>query len=167
MPDFIFETDRDTSGDLLYVTSRVDRFAIKTQIEFTRNPPRNSVALNSAEKQILRHYVEQIKQVIDESNLVIAKKERLYDALNAFVVELDRDRTPLQSFSDVVVGLARTGGEAINELEPAWKWVKLIGNVLGSRQENEQPTLPRPPTPKQIEPPKSPKKDEFDEEIPF
>jgi len=51
-----------------------------------------------------------------------------------------------------VLSLAHTGGEAAEELEPAWKWVKLGAAILGVRHETEQTKLPAPP--KRLEPPK-------------
>jgi hypothetical protein len=169
LPDFR-EMGRDQAEEYDRVIALVDRFAVKTQIAYIRKPPRNSVALESSEKLILRHYVEQIKLIIDQSTLVVAKKERLYNKLNDFLAELDRDRTQLQAFSDLVIGLAHTAGDAAQELEPAWKWVKLIGTLIGGRQENEQIGLPKPPTPKRLEPPKTrlpPKAPDIDDEIPF
>jgi hypothetical protein len=114
--------------------------------------PPNSVALAPSEKTHLRAYADKIKDIIDKSSLQPAKKERLFDKINAFIAELDKDRTLLQKFNDVVLSLAHTGGEAAEELEPAWKWVKLAAAILGVRQEMEQTKLPAPP--KRIEPPK-------------
>lgn len=86
------------------------------------------------------------------SSLQPAKKECLFDKINAFIAELDKDRTPLQKFNDVVLSLAHTGGEAAKELEPAWKWVRLGAAILGVRQETEQTKLPAPR--KRLEAPK-------------
>jgi hypothetical protein len=97
--------------------------------------------------------VAKIKEIIDASSLVTAKKERLLNKLNAFLAELDRDRTGLQKFTDVILSLANTGGEAANEIEPAWKWAKLAAAILGVRQETEQ-TRQLPPSSKKLEPPK-------------
>jgi hypothetical protein len=162
--------------ELKRLTTAVDRFAVQVQITHVRNPPRDSVTLEGSEKLTLRHYVTQIKEVIDKSALLVAKKERLFDRINAFLAEVDRDRTGLQKFNDLVISLAHTGGDAAQELEPTWKWVKLIAQLLGARQENEQAKLPPQTKPKRLEPPKRqisppkplPKpKDEFDDEIPF
>lgn len=165
----------DMSSNLADLRAAVDRFSVHTQIEFIRQPPKDSVTLDATEKRVLRHYVEQIKEIIDKSSLLVAKKERLFDIINEFLIEVDRDRTRLQRFNDVVVSLAHTGGDAANELEPTWKWVKLIAQLFGARQENEQMKLPKPRAPKKIEGPKKPtppakpiaKRGDLDDEIPF
>jgi hypothetical protein len=170
------EDDRDIGADYRRFTTTIDHYAVQIQIANVRNPPTDSVGLELSEKRIIRHYVEQIKAVIESSQAVITKRERLLDALNAFLAEVDQPRTPLKRFSDVVTTLAHLGGDAADALEPAWKWVKLIGGVLGARQESEQLRLPKPTPQKKLEGPKrklpapsaSPKKkDDFDEEIPF
>jgi hypothetical protein len=153
---------------------QVDSFTIEIQIKHVRYGPNNSVALDASEKTHLRSYADAIKNIIDKSSLLTAKKERLFDRINAFIAELDKDRTLLQKFNDVILSLANTGGKAAEELEPAWKWVKLGAEILGVRQETEQRKLPSPP--KRLSPPKrqavptQKKGGEFgrtDEEIPF
>jgi hypothetical protein len=178
LDDFDVEiSDEELSKNLGRLTTAVDRFAVHTQITYIRRPPKESVALEATEKRILRHYVEQIKEVIDNSSLLVAKKERLFDKINDFLLEVDRDRTRLQKFNDIVISIAHTGGEAAEELEPSWKWVKLIAKVLGAREENEQVKLPKPHVPKKLEAPKktspapAPKpasrRGDLDDEIPF
>lgn len=150
---------------------QVDNFTVKILISHTRSGPRNSIGLDEREKKHLRAYADAIKGVIDQSSLVPAKKDRLYEKINAFVAELDRERMPLQKFHDVVLGLATIGAEAADKLEPAWKWVRLGAELLGARLENEQKKLP--PPVKKIEPPKrqiaTPRKtrQEMDDDIPF
>lgn len=146
--------DKGLQEQLDRLTFLVDQFAVHAQINHIRRPPKDTVTLEASEKRILRHYVEQIKEVIDKSPLLVAKKERLFDRINHFLEEVDRDRTALQKFNDMVISLSHTGGEAAEELEPAWKWVKLIGALLGARQENEQAKLPKPVTPKKLPHPK-------------
>lgn len=151
----------------------IDRFIVRHTISNIRSGNKNTVILSTVEKEKLRHYLAQMKEVIDKSDLLPAKKERLYDLINAFLAELDRDRTGLQRFTDLMIGLAHIGGEMAKELEPAWKWVKLGAELLGARQEAEQTKLP--PAPKKIEGPKKaaekPKKpaipSDMDEDIPF
>lgn len=130
----------------------VDNYTVQIQIRHTRSGPTNTVALDMDEKKYLRAYADAIKDVIDKSALVPAKKDRLYDKINAFIAELDRERMPLQKFQDIVLSLATTGGEAADKLEPAWKWVRLAAELLGARQETEHRKLP--PPPKKIERPK-------------
>jgi hypothetical protein len=80
----------------------VDSFTVRVQISHIRLGPAHTVPLDADEKKHLRAYVTKIKEIIDASSLVTAKKERLLDKLNAFLAELDRDRTALQKFNDVI-----------------------------------------------------------------
>lgn len=148
----------------------LDRYIVRNTIGHIRSGLKNTVVLSTAEKEKLRHYVAQIKEVIDKADLVPGKKERLYDLINAFLAELDRDRTGLQRFGDLMIGLAHIGGEMAKEMEPAWKWAKLAGQILGARVDAEQTRLPAPP--KKIEGPKRPiaapkKPATIDDDIPF
>jgi hypothetical protein len=97
----------------------VDNYTVQLQIAHIRSGPKNSVALDMDEKKFLRAYADAIKDVIDKSSLVPAKKDRLYDKINAFIAELDSERLPLQKFHDVILSLATTGAEAADKLEPA------------------------------------------------
>jgi hypothetical protein len=149
----------------------VDNFTVRIQISHIRSGPKNSIALDEREKKHLRAYADAIKGVIDQSSLVPAKKDRLYEKINAFIAELDRERMPLQRFHDVILALATTGAEAADKLEPAWKWVRLGAELLGARQETEQKKLSPPskktePPKRQIAPPKKARQ-EMDDDIPF
>jgi hypothetical protein len=156
--DFLtfYSVPDDSSSDVYESYKRfrqtVDSFTVRIQISHIRLGPAHTVPLDADEKKHLRAYVTKIKEIIDASSLVTAKKERLLDKLNAFLIEVDRDRTPLQKFNDVILSLANTGGEAANEIEPAWKWARLAAAMLGVRQETEQ-TKQLPP-PKKLEQPK-------------
>jgi hypothetical protein len=180
--DFLnfYSVPDDNSSDIYDSYKRfrqtVDGFTVRVQISHIRLGPAHTVPLNAEEKKHLRAYVTRIKEIIDASSLVVAKEERLLDKLNAFLAELDRDRTALQKFNDVILSLANTGGDAANEMEPAWKWAKLAAAMLGVRQEAEQ-AKQLPPPPKKLEQPKrqlSPParrpdnaRSEMDDDIPF
>jgi hypothetical protein len=164
-------TQKNTYETYQNFRHEVDSYTVQIQIRHIRSGPKNSVALDTDEKKFLRAYADAIKDVIDKSSLVPAKKDRLYDKINAFIKELDSERMPLQKFHDVILSLATTGAEAADKLEPAWKWVRLAAEVLGARQETETKKLPPPAkkieAPKrQIEPPKTAKQ-EMDDDIPF
>jgi hypothetical protein len=167
------EDDRDFLAEFAKFRRDVDEFAVRTQIAHIRSGRKNSVALDPSEKKHLRAYAEKIKEVIEQSSLPTAKKERLFDKLNAFIAELDRDRTPLQRFTDVIMALSVMGGDAAEELEPAWKWVKLGAAILGVRQETEQAKISAPtkkiegPKPKLPAPKNVRNQASADDEIPF
>ncbi|WP_375784628.1 hypothetical protein ACE10Z_33605 [Bradyrhizobium sp. Pha-3] len=93
-----------------------------------------------------------VKEIVDGSALEIGKKEALLNKLNAFLAEVDRDRTSMQRFNDFIMGLAKTTADETEELEPTWKWARLIAAIFGARYDAENAKLP--PPQKKIEPPK-------------
>lgn len=160
-------------------TTLVDAFKVRVQLESIRSPLEFSVGLSNADKDKLRFYVEQMKPIIDAANLTEQKRDALYDKLNKFLEEVDRNRAPWTRFGDIVIYMASIGGEAIEKLEPARKWIDSIANLLGHNKEieNSQPKLPK-PQPKKIEdqrpksiqqPPKktAQRRGDMDDEIPF
>lgn len=153
-------------------TSAVDHFKVQVLIDNARDTLRFSVGLDSDEKNKLRIYVAEIKKVVDRSSLPQKKKERLYNLINAFLAEVDRDRAPWDRFADLVIGIAHLGGEAAQELEPARKLIDSIARLLGRCKEFESAATELPAPRRQIPgPPKrlpSPKeRDVIDDEIPF
>jgi len=104
------------------------------------------------------------------------KKEALMNRLNAFLAEVDKDRTSMQRFQDFIMSLAKTTADATEELEPTWKWARLIAAIFGVRQDTENAKLPPPPKriekPKQQIPPPTARRNgtrnvDMDDDIPF
>jgi hypothetical protein len=161
-------------------TTAVDHYAVKIKIAHVHGRRAYSVVLSPTEKEKLRHYVSQIKTVIDQSTLPQAKKEALYDKINDFLEAVDRDRTSLQAFSEFIISAAHTAGEVAEELEPTWKWLRRIAELFGYRFDEQTRSLPAPRRRDRIEgskqrrlpPPqraseKSSKKLDLDDDIPF
>jgi hypothetical protein len=155
-------------------TAAIDHFIVQVLIDNARSTLRFSVGLDTDERDKLRNYIAEIKIIIDRSSLPQKKKERLYDLINRFLVEVDRDRTPWDRFADLVIGLSHLGGEAAQELEPARKLIDSIARLLGRSKEFEDATPELPPLaqrrqipgpPKQLPSPK--KRGDMDDEIPF
>lgn len=164
--------DHNISEQFYDFTTAVDNFKVQVAIDHARGENQFSVALSKPQKDQIRHFVQQIKDVIDQSHLPIEKRERLYDLINQFLAEVERDRTTWQVFSDLVIGLAHLGGEAAKELEPARKFIDSISRLLGRAKEFEDsaPQLPPPSKPRQLPaPPKkeSQRRGDLDDEMPF
>jgi hypothetical protein len=153
-----------------FVTA-IDHFKVQVQIREAKSYNRYSVALDPDEKDKLRSYVTQIKIVIDKTNLSTAKKERLYDKINAFLVEVDRDRTGFEQLADLTMSLAHLGGEAAKELEPVRKLLHTINVFLGRAKEFEDSATPLPPPSRPAQLPGPPKQlpapQTVDDDIPF
>lgn len=144
-------SDRDIWDVYQDFTTAVDHFAVKIKIANAQGRRAYSVVLSHSEKEKLRHYVSQIKTVIDQSTLPQAKKEDLYDRINDFLEAIDRDRTSLQAFSEFIISAAHTTGEVADELEPTWKWLRRIAELFGYRFDEQTRSLPAPRRPTRIE----------------
>ena len=152
--------------------------SVKLLLHQARKRDTYSVALDAPTKLKLQHYVQQGRNLIAKVDLTVPKRERLLACLNAFQVELDRERTGLQVFGALACELASYASEAAGKLDGVVRVVERIGNALGlSRQAEDErergKRLPAPDT-KQIEPPKrkpEPRRPVFDkkidDEIPF
>jgi hypothetical protein len=161
-------------------TTAVDHYAVKIKIAHAQGRRAYSVVLSAPEKEKLRHYVSQIKTVIDQSSLPQAKKEDLYGRINDFLEAIDRDRTSLQAFSEFIISAAHTTGEVADALEPTWKWMRRIAELFGYRFDEQTRSLPAPRRRERIEgskqrrlpPPQrtseqTSKKLDLDDDIPF
>ena len=175
--EFFGVPDSKNTSDLYerynHFRQTVDAYTVRIQIRNIRIGPAHALPLDEDEKKHIRAYVTKIKEIVDGSTLSAPKKEALLNRLNAFLVEVDRDRTSLQRFNDFMMSLAKAAGDAVEELEPAWKWARLLAAIMGVRQEKENAKLPPPaekPKPQQIPPPakrNGRRRIEMDDDIPF
>lgn len=147
---------------------------IQIRIGHARRKRFYSVALSSAEKEKIRHYISQIKQLIDASDLSKDKKDAIYKRLTNLELEIDKDRTRFELIAETVLGFARLSRDVEQEgAEPWWKWAKLIFGVVDEAKEKEEAArLPSPEERKRLAPPrrKPPTAEaakDLDDEIPF
>ncbi|MCQ1837480.1 hypothetical protein [Neorhizobium galegae] len=146
----------------------------RVKIQGAQGRKQFSVHLTTAEREKIRHYVEQIKGVVERSDAATEKREAIFKKLNALLLEIDRDRTRFEVITDGIRAVARLSGDVEREgAEPWWKWVKLIFGVVDDAKERE-PTasLPAPTERKRIEGPRKqlskPREDRnMDDDIPF
>jgi hypothetical protein len=158
----------DTYNDF---TSDVDHFSLQVRLNHAVHRDKYSVSLTGAEKTKIRHLIDRIKRVIQQSPLPTNKRDELFDLLNKFLAEVDRERTRYEVVSDLVIGMSRVAGTSIKELSPIRPWIEMILKAIGKRKEDENKhTLP-PTTTRQIEPPKRDEpqapSSEMDDDIPF
>lgn len=160
----------------LYTRFRTDveNLVIEIRIHHSRRKRQFSVALEEPQKQRIRHYIDQIRQTVEESDCSQDKKDAVYKKLAELTLEIDRDRTRFEIVADGIRKLARLSGDVEREgAEPWWKWVKLVLSVVDDAKENEKGrSLPAPEEQKKLEAPRKdlPKPDsarDLDDEIPF
>ncbi|MCP9232635.1 hypothetical protein NMG46_20610 [Mesorhizobium sp. LMG 17147] len=155
----------------------VMNLTIQIEINHARRRKKYSVGLSGGAKQKIRHYIEQIRTAVEESNLPQDKRDVIFKKLSELTLEVDRDRTRFEIVADVVRGVARVSGDVEREgAEPWWRWVRLIfGEIDDAKEKEPQTSLPKPEERKRLEPPRkqlpSPNDETFrrelDDEIPF
>jgi hypothetical protein len=133
---------------------------------------RYSVRLSGQQKGQLHELLQKIRTTVEAADIPLPKREAIYRKINELGAEINRDRTRMGAFADFAGGLAVISAEAAKAVEPWWKWMKPIFEVLGSASEAEpeQPRIPPPPETKRLEPPKkkNPSFDsDLDDDVPF
>ncbi|OCP01839.1 MULTISPECIES: hypothetical protein [unclassified Ensifer] len=164
-------SDADTRNIFQKFEADVLSLSVQIEIKHARHGKKYSVGLSVAAKEKIRHYIEQIRLAIDDSDLSQGKRDAVFKKLSELVLEIDRARTRFEIVTDGIRALARLSGDVAREgAEPWWKWVKLILGEIDESKENEpQPSLPAPEERKRLEPPRKqlPAPDKPDEDIPF
>ena len=130
------------------------------------------MAFDAATKQKIRHYLGQIRNIVDQLDVNEHKKEKLFNKIDDLATEVDRDRTRYEIFGAFVIAASGTIGEAYNKVEPA---VASIAHLFwGAKEKDEIPALPAPTKRKAIAPPPAQKPTAsarrpttLDDEIPF
>jgi hypothetical protein len=157
-------------------TSEVDQITTQVRLRYAPRARQNSVGLDGNTKTKIHHYIGQIRAAIEESGFPEDKRDSLYAKLHAFALDVDKNRTNLQSAMAVFIAVADGIGQGFQKLEPARKWVDSIAALLGRAKEVEdslRPALQPPVERKQLEAPRSrlpssaPTGGNLDDEIPF
>lgn len=155
----------------------VMNLTVQIEINHARRRKKYSVAFDSAAKQKVRHYIEQIRTAVEQSDLPQNKRDAIFKKLSELTLEIDRDRTRFEVVADTIRSVARLSGDVEREgAEPWWKWVKLIfGEIDDAKDKEPKTSLPAPEERKRLEPPRKqlpapkekPTSRELDGEIPF
>ncbi|CDX60252.1 hypothetical protein MPL1032_30131 [Mesorhizobium plurifarium] len=155
----------------------VMNLTVQIEINHARRRKKYSVTFDSAAKQKVRHYIEQIRASVEQSDLPQNKRDAIFKKLSELTLEIDRDRTRFEVVADSIRSLARLSGDVEREgAEPWWKWVKLIfGEIDDAKDKEPKTSLPAPAERKRLEPPRKqlprpkekPAGRELDDEIPF
>ena len=127
------------------------------------------VVLDSTSRQAIHALVHAIREKLNELALSENKRESLFNKLNAFAAEVDRNRTRTEAFLSFVVDVGRTAGAVKDELKPL---KQPIDRVLDLIEKASKPNDKLPPwkdrkriegPPKRLDPPRQ----DLDEDIPF
>ena len=166
----------DVAPIYVNLTSDVDHITTQTRLRYVPRNRKNSVGLDGNTKARIHHFIQQIRAAIEDADLPEPKRDSLYTKLNAFALEVDKNRTNLQAAMSVYISVCDGIGQGFQKLEPARKWVDSIAALLGRVKEVEdslRPALPRTEERKQLESPRRriappvQKGGDLDDEIPF
>jgi len=154
-------------------TTAVENYTTRLAIKNSRRQRSHSIAFDHATKQKIRHYLDKIKEIVDNLRISEQKKEKIYARINALADEVDRNRTRFDAAMALSVEAASTGGTAFNKLRPALDSItRLFGKAKA--EEDQSSSLLALEHQKRIEPPRfrpaAPATESGpteDEEIPF
>ncbi len=173
----IFTPDPPNIGEVTYTEYRrfkteVLYFTTKISIRRGRRIKGFSVQFNRVTKKKILHYLNKIEDIIEKIDLSHQKKEALINKLRSFQSELDRDRTRLEAYGNLMIDAAGVLGDTAEQLKPVKEILDSISRLIwGARQESNDKQLSPPEERKQIEPPQeSPSEQDnnkSDDEIPF
>lgn len=127
------------------------------------------IVLDAQARQAIHVLIGAIREKLNELKLPENKRDSLFNKLNAFAAEVDRNRTRTEAFFSFVVDATRVLREVNNELKPLQQSMDRVLDLI-EKAKNWNDMLPPWTDRKRIEgPPKSlaaPQKD-IDDEIPF
>jgi hypothetical protein len=127
----------------------------------------NSVGLDGNTKAKIHSYVQKIRIVLDKAELPELKRDLLFRKLDAFVVEVDKARTSLQSVASVYLTVCTVIGEGFNKLEPVRRFINSIATLIGNAKDVEDSLRALPLSTKPLDPPRKQLPAPNDEDIPF
>jgi len=129
------------------------------------------IILDAAARSAIHTLIEKIREKLNELKLPESKRDALFNKLNSFAAEIDRNRTRTEAFYAFALDVARTAREINDELKPLQQ---SIDRVLGwlDKASKWKDALPPWSERKKIEPPpkRLPKpelSDIIDDDIPF
>ena len=124
--------------------------------------------LESGAKTKIHKYISKIRKVIADTDLTDWKREALSNKLNAFALEIDKDRTRLEALASLYV-LAKKEAQ---EIKPISEQIEKIWDAVSKGGEELWKALPKPKIKGYLEKPQEkiegPKENfDLDDEIPF
>jgi hypothetical protein len=105
-----------------------------------------AVALDEPWRDRIHSYLAQIRKIVERSDVLPNMRERILTSLNALAAEVDRNRAPLNKFTDALVVLCEGISNGATALTPAVRVLeRIIGAVSRVRTSDKPPlALPKP-----------------------
>lgn len=118
--------------------AEVDRFRMRKALEKARSNKTFSVSLDDTLRSKIRHHLGSITELIQAAEIDADKKDSLMEKLGSFREELERNRTKLQYFSSIFVGVCSAVNKGYAELKPAIEKLEKISSLLGDQKDEEE-----------------------------
>ena len=127
------------------------------------------IVLDAPARKAIHALIDAIREKLNELALSENKRESLFNKLNAFAAEVDRNRTRTEAFLALAVEVARTARTIKEEAKPLQQTVDRVLDWI-EKAEKWHEALPTWKDRKRIEGPRkrlTPPPQDLDEEIPF
>jgi hypothetical protein len=90
-----------------------------------------------------RSYLASIKQLVQENVAQEALKERIFSRIAILEQDLERNRTRLQSVSELWLGVTESVARGAKNLEPAVKLLEKLGGALSAARSEQEEHAPQ------------------------
>lgn len=145
----------------------VKNYCTRLSIRVSRRVQGFSVIFDSASKQKAHHFIGQLRELFTTIDVDTPKRDALFTRLIALEKEVDRDRTRLEVYGELIIETASILGKAVEKLRPVQELLDSFSRLIyGSRSEEVKKLAP-PKETKRIESRISPKAKVLDDEVPF
>mgnify|MGYP003134900072 CR=1 FL=1 len=136
------ETDADYGRFFQKFSRKIDQLITMILLENARvakdDALRTVLIIEPAHKKAIRELIDQIKEKLDTLDIADNKREALARKLNAFLNELDQDRTRIEAMLLFAVELSRTTREVDKNINPITRTVeRIFGFFDKSKTPNE------------------------------
>lgn len=127
------------------------------------------IVLDATARKAIHILINAIREKLNELSLPENKREALFNKLNVFAAEVDRDRTRTEAFLSFVVDIGRASRELNDELKPL---LQKSDRIIDLIEKAKKWTDMLPPWKERMKidgPPKrlAPPQNDIDDEIPF
>lgn len=144
----------DFSDYFISFSNTLERTLVAIKIEKGRQIRQMSTSIALEDKVKIRAHIDKIRELVENSDAGIDKKEKLYGILNGLTNEIDRDRTRFEYLGDLARGLASLASEIGHDhVLLLWERCQKIGAIIDRSKESEK-LLSSPEERKQIEAPR-------------
>ena len=127
------------------------------------------VVLDDSTRAAIHALVNSIREKLNELTITEAKRESLFNKLNEFAAEVDRNRTRTEAFLSLAVDVARAARQVKDELKPLQPTIDRVLDLI-EKATKWTDALPPWKDRKRIEGPRkrlAPPQQDLDDEIPF